>query len=111
MSIRRPRYRRGDYRVWTFSLRRNDLLSGEIDADDDVNIWLIGGEREFNAFKSGNEFLTVGEGSGTRVKKFNFSFGVDVSDTYYFVVSNEHSILTPKTVTVYVAVSDDVLSR
>jgi len=86
----------GEY--WTIEINsvKGAKLVGSVSVPNyDVNVWLIAGARELRAFKNGDEFYYIPLGSAEKIRNFNIDCLLD-EGTYYFIVDNTYSVLTPK---------------
>lgn len=96
----------GSSKVYELDLRRGELLRGKVDANDDVDVYLIDTEEDYEDWAEGRPFHSLNVGSADDVEEFRFRLRAPHSGIYYFIVSNEHSILTPKRVNVYLYIDE-----
>lgn len=92
------------YRHWILSLKKGSTLHGEVKLEKyDINIWLLK-PREFEAFKSKDEFSGLPGASSYRTQHFIFDFHIPETGKYYFVLDNRYSYFNDKYVSVYLTV-------
>jgi hypothetical protein len=96
-----PKIGARSYAVWSFYLEEGESLVGTVRLNEyDINVFLLK-EREFEAYKLNETFHFYQGASRERTQYFSFNFEVPETQTYYFLLSNRYSILTPKYVRVY----------
>ncbi len=70
--------------------------------EKDIDFYLIQGKREYEAYARGETFYHNSQYSKTNLQRVEFEFVIPEDDTYYFVLSNKGSLLTPKYVDLYI---------
>ncbi|TET44708.1 hypothetical protein E3J62_09575 [candidate division TA06 bacterium] len=90
----------GAYWRVEFSSPDEARLVGSVSVPEwDVNVWLLEGKNNFEAFKNGERFHYRTDASGERVSNLDIDCTLGPT-TYYFVVDNTHALLMAKKPTV-----------
>lgn len=94
----------GEYMYWQFSCPDDGYkLVGSVSVPQyDINVWLIKGKREFEAFERRETFYHLSKVSAEKTSFHRINCLLE-KGTYYFVVDNTYSILTSKNPTIFLS--------
>ncbi|MEO0129261.1 MAG: hypothetical protein ABIL02_03395 [candidate division WOR-3 bacterium] len=86
----------GSYLYWKFNCSQGDKLTGYVSVPEyDINVWLIKGEREFEAFRRGETFYYLPSASAQKTSYHSIDCRLE-SDTYYIILDNRYSMFRSK---------------
>lgn len=88
------------YKPFIWDLKKGTVLKIAVRSNSDVDVWFMD-YPNFKKFRNDQGFLYYPKASGERIYNADYEIEIPADGTYYFVVSNEFSMLTSKGVTVY----------
>jgi DNA-directed RNA polymerase subunit M/transcription elongation factor TFIIS len=97
----------GRYIYWKFNCKEGDRLSGYISVPEyDINVWLIQGDREFEAFKRGETFYYLSNVSAEKTSYHSIDCRLE-EGTYYIILDNKYSWFNSKSPTIQLQLISD----
>jgi len=87
------------YQQLGFTFPQNSVVEINFQSNLDINVWFVT-EADLIAFSRNSRFSYYPTASGQRIYNGNFTIKIPTTGSYYFVLDNKFSIMTPKRVSV-----------
>lgn len=88
------------YMWWKLEIPNGSEVTFDVHVDSDVNIFLFADEEQFRSWQRGREHTKIAEAA--KVVDWTYMVKTTQPSVYYLIVSNQHSILTGKNVTLLI---------
>lgn len=88
------------YMWWKLEIPNGSEVTFDVHVDSDVNILLFADEEQFRSWQKGREHTKLAE--AVKVVDWTYTIKTTQPSVYYLLVSNQHSILTGKNVTLLI---------